>query len=79
MKNISRNELSKFNASETVANSDRYVALGEDNCVWGSGETEYAAEQSAIGELLEVVSEQVGHAVSAERAMRRVEIFAIVD
>jgi hypothetical protein len=79
MKNITRNDLSKFFAADSIATGDKFVALGDDSAVWGSGVTESAAELSALTELRPIVEEQVGRSVTDERAMRGVEVFAIVD
>jgi hypothetical protein len=78
MKKITRDQLSKFYASETVTNDDTHVAIGNDWCVWGSGKSEHKAQEFALLELRPIVEEQRQELVSDDVVMRGVAIYEIL-
>jgi hypothetical protein len=77
MNTITRNELTKFSASESVTASTRFVALGDDNCVWGVGETETQASSDALSELREVREDQKLRAMTDDEIMEGVTVYAV--
>lgn len=77
MKKLTRDQLSKYYASETVTDDDAYVAIGNDWCVWGSGKSEHKAQEFALLELRPIIEEQRQMPVSDDVVLRGVEIFEL--